>query len=294
MSDLGNGGLVNGSGGAQMNDRALSPEDKTAIEYNFQMIATQLGISISAAATAAVLELSEHEYTAYTQAIIAENKAAAAALQKQSAVASLVDGIAAVGSRVLTMGDSITTCRYSYAELLRQLLEPRGVSLFNWGVGGYTSNHALELCFNVKLRDFQADVIFLCYGVNDAKYFGSANKMLVSHGEYTANMTAAINALQHNTSALPVLITPTPVVESIANQLPPGFHQNMRWENADIKKMGAALHDIGRAHNVPVIDMFGAFGDSPSAALYLEDGLHPNRAGQRLILEHIAKHLKFH
>lgn len=274
-----------------MNNNALSPDITLAIEYNFQQIAAQLGIPIRTEAAAATIGLPEDQYVSYTQSVIQQNRAVANELAQNSAVASLVDGIAAIGNQVLTMGDSITTCRYSYAEILRELLAPRGVSLSNWGVGGYTSNHALELSFNVKLREEQPAVVFLCYGVNDAKYFGDVGKMLVSHNEYVANMTAVVNTMKNNTVARIVLITPTPVVESIANHLEPGFHRDMRWRNADINRFGEALQHIGKSHSVPVIDMFAAFSDTPDPALYLDDGLHPNRAGQRLMLEHIANNL---
>jgi lysophospholipase L1-like esterase len=138
------------------------------------------------------------------------------------------------------------------------------------------------------LLALKANLIFLSYGVNDAKYFGDTPKTLVSQEEYAANMLAVVRALQQQTEARLVLLTPTPVVEALSNAAPPGFHHRMRWDNADLQRFGGSLQQIGVMTGVRVIDVFAAFGASPNPALFLADGVHPNVDGERLILEQIA------
>jgi lysophospholipase L1-like esterase len=105
-------------------------------------------------------------------------------------------------------------------------------------------------------------------------------------------MSSAVQALQSQTHARVILLTPTPVVEALANHLPPGFHHRMRWNNADLRKYGDGLGEIGNAHDAPVIDMFTIFGTPPDHAYFLDDGVHLNAAGERLMLEQIAAQLK--
>ena len=263
-----------------------------SIESKWHKIATQLGIPIPPKAAAIILDLEEQDYITHTNALAQENKKVAERLLQNPQVAALVDNIARLGQQVVIMGDSITAYHLSYAEILRHLLEPQNISVTNWGVGGYTSNHALELCHNVALLSLKPDLVFLSYGVNDAKYFGNATKMLVSHEEYHANMTAVVEALQSQLDATLVLLTPTLVIEAVANHLPPGFHHSMRWDNNDLLRFGETLKTIANSYKkVSVVDVTVGIGIPPSPDLYLDDGVHPNRNGEEVILTQIAQQL---
>jgi lysophospholipase L1-like esterase len=63
----------------------------------------------------------------------------------------------------------------------------------------------------------------------------------------------------------------------------------MIWNNADIGACAAAVQDLTRQHQLPLVDLFAAFGSSPQPALYLADGLHPNSLGQQLILKQVLQ-----
>ncbi len=271
----------------------LSPKEVRSIESKWHKIATQLGIPIPPKAAAIILGLEEQDYITYTNALVQENKKVAEQLLQNPQVAALVDNIASQSQQVIIMGDSITAYHFSYAEILRHLLEPQNINVTNWGVGGYTSNHALELCHNVALLSHKPDLVFLSYGVNDAKYFGNAAKMLVSHEEYHANMMTVVEALQSQLDATLVLLTPTLVIEAVANHLSPGFHHSMRWNNNDLLRFGETLKAIANSHKkVSVVDVMIGIGIPPSPDLYLDDGVHLNPKGEEVILTQIAQQLK--
>jgi lysophospholipase L1-like esterase len=195
---------------------------------------------------------------------------------------------------VLTVGDSITTYRFSYAELLRALLalvRPADeINLLNVGQSGYTSTHAREVTFTQFLPQ-QPDWVFVMYGVNDCKQFGGTTaRTLVSLREYAENMRAVVEAFTQQKAHV-VLLTPTPVVESITNALPAFRAVQMTWDNRNIAACAEAIRAIARDFDVPCVDLLNAFGMNPDPALLLPDGLHPNFVGQRLILRQVVRAL---
>jgi lysophospholipase L1-like esterase len=85
------------------------------------------------------------------------------------------------------------------------------------------------------------------------------------------------------------LLTPAPVIEDLVNENPDYAAMRMIWDNADIRACAAAIHDLARQHQLPVVDLFAAFGSNSQPALYLADGLHPNALGQQLILKQVLQ-----
>ena len=138
----------------------------------------------------------------------------------------------------MTVGNSITTYRYGYAEILRALLtvvEPEPpVQFYNHGRSGYTSTHGLEHTYMIYVPQ-KPDWVFLKYGANDMKRFGGANgKLLVSVPEYIDNMTHIIDAFLQG-GAKVIALTPTPIVESIVNTSADFQAVPMTWENANLQ-----------------------------------------------------------
>lgn len=130
------------------------------------------------------------------------------------------------------------------------------------------------------------DWVFIKFGVNDCKHFGSPqSKTLVSLEEYRANMAAIVEAFLEHSPAQPVLLTPTPVVEDIIKENPEFVATRVTWHNADLQARAEITHNLARQHGLPWVDLMGVFGDRPDPAFYLPDGLHPGPDGHRLILE---------
>jgi lysophospholipase L1-like esterase len=87
------------------------------------------------------------------------------------------------------------------------------------------------------------------------------------------------------------LLTPTPVVESVVNAVPEFAAMPMTWDNRNIAACARAVRRIARELGVPFVDTFAAFGQRPDPTLYLPDGLHPNFAGEQLILREVLRAL---
>lgn len=264
------------------------PEEKQfLIDFNVQDVAVAIGIDIPTSAGATILGVGEDDFVAYiNEAKQAVAKVATQLVTTEESVATMVSQLK-LYQRVLVIGDSITTFRYSYARLLKYLLS--GVEFINHGYSGYTSNHGLELT-HTRFIQLQPDLVFIKYGVNDGKLFeGADGRTLVSSDEYRGNIRGIIKAFQQYTDAKIVLLTPTPVVTQIVNNSDDFKAMHMTWQNSDIKQFGDIMRELSVEHETKFVDLYGKFGDEPNASLYLADGLHPNVDGHQEILKLIAR-----
>ncbi|MEO0562392.1 MAG: GDSL-type esterase/lipase family protein, partial [Chloroflexota bacterium] len=156
----------------------LSDEQKFLIDFNVQDVAVALGLNISPVAGADILDVAEQDMTAYIAAIEATVADVASQLLAANDVIQAMAAALESADRVMVIGDSITTYRYSYARLLKHLLP--GVEVINHGYSGYTSNHGVELT-HTRFVQAQPNVVFVKYGVNDCKRFGGLHgRTLVS------------------------------------------------------------------------------------------------------------------
>lgn len=276
--------------------QSITPEIENQIEFNFQQVPSALALDIPPEATAAMLHIGVAEYIAYTEQVYEQCKVVARDLLRDPATEAAITTLkrpraGAASSTVITVGDSITTYRYGYAEILRALLElavpEQAVQFINYGRAGYTSTHGIEHTYTQYIGQ-KPDWVFLMYGVNDMKRFG--NRLLVSGQEYEDNMAHIIDAFLGIGSRV-IAMTPTTVDEDNVNNNPDFQAWSMIWHNADIMARGAALREIGKARNIPVIDLGAIFTAKPDPALILPDGLHPSRAGHRLMIEQVLKGL---
>jgi len=263
----------------------LSEEKIFQINFNLQDVATLQGFEINPTAAAEILRISERDFVGYVNEadkVVAE---AAHELKSEPVIANMVRELNQY-VQVLTIGDSITTYRYSYARLLHQLLPD--VEVINHAYSGYTSNHGLELTHTTFIQ-LLPDVVFIKYGVNDCKRFGGANgRTLVSADEYRGNIRGIVKAFQTYTDAQVVLITPTPIVTSIVNASEDFMAMHMTWQNSDLKLFAGIMQELSVAHGTKLADLYTIFGDESDAALFLPDGLHPNFVGQQAMLRTIA------
>ena len=173
----------------------ISAESAFQIDFNFQQVPSALGVNIPPEAAAAMLNISPEQFTGYTAQAFAEcTRVGQALLDKPGtvdAIRKLKTSRKGTPATIMTVGDSITTYRYGYAEILRALVglvdAGQAATFFNHGRSGYTSTHGLEHTFTLYLAQ-KPDWVFLKYGANDTKRFGGqASKLLVSLQEYTAN-----------------------------------------------------------------------------------------------------------
>jgi len=274
----------------------ISAETAFQIDFNLQQVPSALGLNIPPEAAAAMLNIAVEQFNSYTEQAFAECTRMAQSLLDKPGTVEAIHKLKTLRrgavSTVMAVGDSITTYRYGYAEILRALVgmvDPQQAATFyNHGRSGYTSTHGLEHTFALYLAQ-KPDWVFLKYGANDTKHFGGKDsKTLVSLEEYTANYMLMVDAYLKS-GARVVLITPTPIIESIVNSSPEYQAVQMTWDNADIQACSNALKGIASKHSIPLVDLVSLFTMKPDPALYCPDGLHPGPAGHQLIIEQVLK-----
>ena len=176
---------------------------------------------------------------------------------------------------VLAAGDSITDDRQSWAEILRHVLaETHGARLVNGGLSGDTTTGLVSRLGRLP----PADLVVILIGTNDARRHGRADgEMLVSHAETARNLGVLRRVRQ------PVVwITPPPVSEAWIAGAEELIEADVAWRGRDV----TAKAELVRRLPDPVVDLWPAW----TADLLLDDGLHPNLAGQRRILEAVVGH----
>jgi lysophospholipase L1-like esterase len=269
---------------------ALTTDQQFAIDFNLHEIAVAANLPIGDEAAAAIYGVPLTELTAYQTQVDADNRAAAQALAALPEMHTFLRRFTP-GQRVLFLGDSITTYRYSYARVLTLLLEERGLYVHNRAYSGYTSTHGLELTYTQGLA-LQPDHVFIKYGVNDCKHFGSASaKMLTSLAEYEANLRAIVHALRSHSTARIVLLTPTQVVEPIVALDSVIRTMHITWRNEDLTARGDVIAQIAMSTDVEWVDLRGCLGQPQDVTLFCPDGLHPNAVGEQHMLMHIIRSL---
>ncbi|MEA3336034.1 MAG: GDSL-type esterase/lipase family protein [Chloroflexota bacterium] len=275
-------------------ENALTADAKSQIDFNLHMVPAALGLDVPDVATAAILNVSEVALVGYIAEIeTTVRHTAQRLLEKHGLATALEKWPVPMGGTILAVGDSITTYRFGYARILAATLAVHRVDdairFANVGQSGYTSTHGLETTFTQNL-DMNPDWVFIKFGVNDCKRFGGrAARTLVSLDEYRANMAGIVDAYQRFTDARIILLTPTPVVEQLANSLPDFVAMRMTWDNTDLAACAEFVRDLARLRNQLVVDLFAIFGPDPDPDYFLPDGLHPNRAGHEIIAERVLE-----
>jgi acyl-CoA thioesterase I len=266
------------------------PFEKTfMVDFNLHQVPAAIGLEVGTEAGAAILGMSQDAFEAYVAQVDAGVRNTAKRLLEKPDLARALEHLELVAAGTLmTVGDSITTYRRGYAPILKAMLElhqpERRFRFLNVGQSGYTSTHGKELTFT-QLLSQKPDLVTIKFGANDSKHFGNPNQpSLVSQDEYRENLDAMVRGFQRHTKAHIVLLSPTPVIESLVNSSLAYQSVYMTWDNADIRGFGAVLKDIAQKRGLSFVDLYSIFGDTPNPSLYLEDGLHPSPAGHELIL----------
>jgi acyl-CoA thioesterase-1 len=184
-------------------------------------------------------------------------------------VSSLPSGV------IVTLGDSITDDRLSWAELLRCALAGAGrddVVLVNAGVSGDTTSDALRRLHGIVA--LRPDLVITMLGTNDCQRHGPAAARIVPPDGTRSNLSAIAGWLRE-AGAETAWLTPPPVDEAaLATAV---GERLFAVRDADVAEVGAMLASLGG----PVVDVHALLepGD------LLPDGVHPALTGQRRIAE---------
>ncbi len=187
-----------------------------------------------------------------------------------------------------TFGDSITLpcyhtdARQNYitftVDALRKAYPKADVKIVHAGNMGSTARGLDNTRFQRHVLDHHPDVVFIMFGMNDC---GGGRALL---DEYEANLSRLVRETLQ-AGALPIIATQN----EIFFDSPDG-----RTRQALPLYMARAL-EVSRREKIPAADCFAAWkplgADSKRLAARLNDGIHPNHSGHRLMAHSMVKEL---
>jgi len=160
---------------------------------------------------------------------------------------------------IVAMGDSVTRGTAISGPSYPQLVADwSGKTVINEGVGGALSSDGVNRIAGVLERE-NPGFVFILYGINDNIHVGSDNWTI-------ANLREMIRLARENQTY--------PIVGTI----PPRFQSNGENRHAGLNQR---IRDLCNEEDVVLADVDRAFDNNPD--LLLEDGFHPNEAGNQII-----------
>lgn len=189
--------------------------------------------------------------------------------------------------KIACLGDSITEWGPSWVENVRTSLGLE--EAYNLGIAQSTIAASDQNPYYARYQEIPADsdIIFVFGGTND--YYQGIGIGSVD-SEEPAEFSGALNVLcrglkQSYPNA--VIVFATPIQRTSSYGLGPNTSGLMLSDYCD------AIQGVCGKYGIPVIDLFHGSGITvDNADAYLEDGLHPNAEGYRLLGDAIAGKLK--
>lgn len=199
------------------------------------------------------------------------------------------------GRVVACYGDSITSDRQSWAEIVAEALGP-AVRVVNLGRAGDTSADLIAR-FSDAIVPVRPDAVIVMVGTNDARRFtadvrgetGYGNQAVSNPGS-AENFTELDRLIRTATGAAGLWMTPPPVLDCRIARHPSARLAHSTWIASEIEEKAKLV----RARFSSAHDTWAAFANSraPIESLFLNDGLHPNLAGQIVIAECALEQLR--
>jgi len=190
--------------------------------------------------------------------------------------------------RIICHGDSLTEGTdieeaYRWPSLLQNAL---GTEVLNTGIGGDTTAGLLSR-FSTDVIPRKPDAVILMGGTNDFWWDLPVNNVL-------ANLfSMAYQAQFHGIAPLFGLPMPFDGDRAIKQPYrpPEAGYDNLLVK---VKSLGQKLKTAARESEIPVLDFFNLYMDDDHqlrSHLFLEDGVHANRQGHRLMAELAASQM---
>ncbi len=184
--------------------------------------------------------------------------------------------------RIICHGDSLTEGKdieaaYRWSSLLQNGL---GTEVINTGIGGDTTAGLLSR-FATDVIPHKPDAVILMGGINDFWWDLPINTVIANL------LTMAYHSQFHEIAPLFGLPMPFDIDRAAKQPYSPpeaGYDQLL----AKVKSLGKKLKSIADESDIPVLDFYHLFIDDDDQIcqhLFLDDGVHANRQGHRLMAE---------
>ncbi len=161
---------------------------------------------------------------------------------------------------------------------------------YNLGIPGDTSAGLLERFESEMIPRFNPDeltVIIFAIGINDTRYYQKAKQYETEPGVYEQNLWDLWEIAKKYTADV-AFIGLTPVNEAFSN--PVNWEPDKIYSNEVIEKYNDILRNFCKSRETPFIDLYERMRGMNLNQL-LEDGIHPNSEGHKIMEEIIRKEM---
>jgi len=196
--------------------------------------------------------------------------------------------------KIVALGNSITNGvregvleEDTFRHLLQEDLSKatgHHIEVINAGISGDITSLAMHRVRKDVLQP-EPDYATVMYGVNDAGYYrpvtdSMADTPRVLAADFKANLETIIDIVQKG-GVKPVLVTPVPMNSFYTHKDYPAYVEN--GLNYLVDEYADIVRDLAKRSSIPLIDVHRVFSADSETDNLVPDGIHPNKAGHRLI-----------
>ncbi|MCE5188752.1 MAG: SGNH/GDSL hydrolase family protein [Eubacteriales bacterium] len=183
---------------------------------------------------------------------------------------------------IVFIGDSITSDRESYMNTIRELYRDQpNVQIVDASISGDKSDDAV-MRFYERTLHYEPDVVCILIGTNDLRRNDDVYAApCVSMQDIEKNLRYMIRLLKSRGVQI-ILTTISPVInEQLKTRFP---DSNWCYEPSEIDALNNMIHDLSVEYQIQLNDMRTTYAAYSPKEILLNDGLHLNALGQRLLL----------
>lgn len=205
--------------------------------------------------------------------------------------------------KILIFGDSITYGAWDksggWVDRLKKyfhkkVIDSKGKSdfiVYNLGVDGDDSESLVKrFKFEAQSRLYDSEemIFIFAIGINDSIFIKGKNNPVVSTDRFKGNIKKLIQ-LSFQFSAKPVFVGLSPVDEVKTNPIP-WSKTGKCYKNEYVKKYDDMIESVCAENKVGFVEIYGKFASLDYKKL-LDDGLHPNSEGHKMIFEIVRDYI---
>ncbi len=202
-------------------------------------------------------------------------------------------------AQILVFGDSVSWGAWDreggWVARLRKFLDKRTLSVpefhntdflmvYNLGISGDTSEWLLKRIepeVKQRLKEKDRTIIIIAIGKNDSCFLESKNSFLAQPKQFEKNIKELISLSRKYSSK--IVFVGTAMVDE-TKTTPIYWNKNMHCRNEYLHQYNEIIKSACAENKIRFIGLFEEFAKSDYKKL-LEDGLHPNSEGHKMIFE---------
>ena len=211
-------------------------------------------------------------------------------------------------THILVFGDSIVwgswDSKGGWAERLRMEINRNAIkairknpesdynAIYNLGIAGTSIKNVLSrIKSETKARNYEGEenVIIFTIGTNDCAFLESKKNDNITDPDDFETKLRELADTAGKIASETVFLSITPVDEDKTNPLP--WATDQYHKNDNVRQYNSIIKKICAEEDAEFIDIFKLFTSSDYKQ-FLEDGLHPNTRGHKLIFDVVRKFLK--